>query len=79
MQDNGDNKKKAAERSGILHALGLFTQLGLSMSLCVIGGVLAGRLLDRWLGTEPWLVVLFAFLGAGAAMKIMFDIAKNWK
>ena len=62
------------ERRRIVRALGLLTQLGLSMASCVLLGVLAGRYLDSRLGTSPWLLVLFAFLGAVAAFKVMYDM-----
>jgi len=28
----------------------------------------AGWLLDRWLGTKPWLMIVFFFLGAAAGI-----------
>lgn len=57
--------------------LALMTQIGLTSALCVGLGVLAGRLLDGWLGTSPWLLFLFALLGCAAAFKSMLDIAKK--
>ena len=70
-KDNGNRE--------ILRALALLTQLGLSMATCVIVGVLIGRFLDRWLGTAPWLLILFSFVGAAAAFKTLYDIAiKEW-
>lgn len=34
--------------------------------LLVGGGI--GYLLDQWLGTAPWLLIVFFFMGAGAGM-----------
>jgi ATP synthase protein I len=31
-------------------------------------GALGGYWLDRWLGTSPWLLIVFFFLGAAAGM-----------
>ncbi|MDR1538985.1 MAG: AtpZ/AtpI family protein [Clostridiales bacterium] len=65
---------------GFLSALSLFTQLGLTMAVCVFVGVMAGKLLDGFLGTSPWLLFLFAVFGVGAAIKCMFElISKEWK
>jgi ATP synthase protein I len=30
---------------------------------CPLGGGIVGWLLDRWLGTKPWLMLVFLFLG----------------
>lgn len=71
--------KKSNENRDILRAIALFTQLGLSMAACVFVGVLAGKLLDRWLGTSPWLLVLFSLIGGAAAFKVMYDIViREW-
>ena len=63
----------------IWRALSLFTQLGLSMAACVFIGILIGKLLDGWLKTSPWLLIICAFIGAAAAFKVMYDIIiKEW-
>jgi ATP synthase protein I len=53
-RENGENNRK----SGIAYAaaLALFSSV---ISLCG-----AGWLLDRWLGTKPWLLVFGIVLGA---------------
>lgn len=63
-----------SEHHRIIRALGLMTQLGLSMACCVLIGVAAGRFLDSKLGTSPWLLVLCSFTGGGAALKVMYDM-----
>lgn len=63
----------------ILRALGLFTQLGVSMAACVFVGVLIGKLLDGFFGTSPWLLVFFSLIGGAAALKVMYDIViRRW-
>jgi ATP synthase protein I len=34
----------------------------------IIGGILVGYLLDRWLGTGPWLVITGIVLGLASAV-----------
>jgi ATP synthase protein I len=34
----------------------------------LVVGVVIGLLLDRWLGTKPWLLVVFFLLGAAAGL-----------
>lgn len=57
--------------------LGLFTQLGLTMAVCIFIGFAAGRWADLRLGSTPWLMFLGALLGAAAAFKVLFDLAKG--
>jgi ATP synthase protein I len=54
--DDEENTRK----SGIAYAAGLV----LFSSVIVLCGV--GWVLDRWLGTKPWLLVLGTVLGAAA-------------
>ena len=37
-----------------------------SLFAAVVGGLIVGWLLDRWLGTGPWLLVVGLVLGAAA-------------
>jgi ATP synthase protein I len=41
-----------------------------------LGGGLLGWLLDRWLGTAPWLLLLLMFAGFGAGVMNVLRIAK---
>jgi F0F1-type ATP synthase assembly protein I len=42
-------------------------QLGLSIVLAIFIGLIVGWYLDGWLGTFPYLTILFFFFGLGAA------------
>ncbi|MFQ5570781.1 MAG: AtpZ/AtpI family protein [Rhodothermales bacterium] len=53
--------------------LGLGMQLALTMAFFVVGGYL----LDRWLGTTPWLVIAGAVLGMVAVFVHLFRIASE--
>jgi ATP synthase protein I len=39
------------------------------------GGALIGWLLDRWLGTSPWLLLVLLFLGVGVAFRNIMRIS----
>lgn len=51
--------------------------LGLEMGIAVAIGLGMGYLLDRWLGTKPWLMLVFILLGVAAGFKGMFDAARR--
>ena len=74
-----DEKPKKSDRFEIMRATGLFMQLGLSMVFCVVIGFFIGRFLDGFLGTLPVLMIIFSFIGLGAALKVMYDIVKDWE
>jgi ATP synthase protein I len=42
-----------------------------------LGGGVIGWLLDRWLGTAPWLMLLLLFLGFAGGMINVFRIANR--
>ena len=49
-------------------ALGLAFRIGLELVVAVVVGTTIGWALDAWLGTRPWLAIVFFFLGVGAGM-----------
>lgn len=53
----------------------MVSHLGVNMCVCIVGGFLLGRKLDQWLGTSPWLLIVFLLLGVAASFKVMFDYA----
>jgi len=61
----------------IFKALGLITYMGISVVISVGAGIFIGWLLDRWLCTTPWLLLVFTLLGIAAAIKSMYMMAKR--
>ena len=55
-----EDKDETNVKSGIAYGAAL------SLFAAVVGGLLVGWLLDRWLGTRPWLLVVGLILGAAA-------------
>jgi ATP synthase protein I len=58
LMSNGSEKSKLAL---ILTVVTLF-------SSNILGGILIGYLLDRWLGTDPWLTIMGIVLGLTGAI-----------
>jgi len=75
MNDMPHNKKE--QRKKLLQALSFFSQIAVTMAACVLIGVGMGKLLDDLFGTGPTLLLIFSFLGVGAAIKSLFDMGKN--
>ena len=80
MPHHDDQRKKDDERkhrNELIRGLSTISQVGFSIVACVLIGIFLGRFLDRVLNTSPWLLVIFTLLGAVAAFKSIFDIAKR--
>jgi len=58
QQDN--DKEEINRKSGLAYAAAF------SLFAAVVSGLIGGWLLDRWLGTSPWLLVTGLVLGGAA-------------
>lgn len=67
---------KASERGG-KQGVGFAFRIGIDLVAGVAIGTIIGLLLDRWLGTTPWLLVVFFFLGAGAGFMNVYRAMKG--
>ena len=55
-----DDQQEVNRKTGLAYAAAL------SLFAAVAGGLIIGWLLDRWLGTQPWLLVVGLVLGSAA-------------
>jgi ATP synthase protein I len=60
---------RAKERGA---GLGFAFRIGTELVAGIAVGVAIGWLLDRWLDTRPWLMILFFVLGSAAGMMNVF-------
>ncbi len=66
-------------------AIGFALRVGSELVTATVVGVGTGWLLDQWLGTTPWLMVLFLFLGGAAGVLSIYrlvggeDQAIGWR
>lgn len=58
--------------------LGQLSTLGIAMVAAVAIGLGMGYWLDRWLGTSPWLTMLFALFGVVAGFLNLFRDLRRW-
>ena len=66
-----DDKEEVNRKTGIAYAAAF------SLFAAVVTGLLAGWLLDRWLGTKPWLLVTGLILGAAAGFYELIRTSAN--
>jgi ATP synthase protein I len=52
-----------------IRELAYFSSLGLQVALSIFIGFGIGRYLDKRFDTDPWLTVVFFFLGVAAAVR----------
>lgn len=52
-------------------------QTGTEFVADTIGGGFIGWLLDNWLGTSPWLLILFLLLGLGAGFMNVYKLTQG--
>jgi ATP synthase protein I len=53
-------------RQAVGSGLGFALRIGVELVAALVVGVGIGLLLDYWLGTSPWMMVVFFFLGSAA-------------
>ncbi len=53
------------------------SSVGLEMGLCVAIGMLGGYYLDKYLGTTPWMLMLFMVLGLVAGFRSVVRAIKR--
>ncbi len=76
-------KEKRRNRLGGTHAnrasgLGVGMRIATELVAALGVGVGMGLLLDRWLGTTPWLMIVFFILGAAAGLRNVVRVAQNY-
>lgn len=58
-------------------AFGQAYRIGMELVIAVVIGGFIGFLLDQWLGTAPWLMILFFFLGVAAGFLNVYKAAQK--
>ncbi len=61
----------------LMRMLGVLSTVGLTMVFATVIGFYIGLKLDKWLGTSPWLTVVFVLFGLIAGFRNLFVYAKR--
>lgn len=59
-------------------ALGLALRVGVELVSALAVGLAIGWLLDAWLGTRPWLMLVFILLGGAAGILNVYRMARGF-
>lgn len=74
ISEDGESNGSGTPPSGI----GMAFRVGTELVAGVAVGTGIGWLLDQWLGTRPWLMVVFFFIGAAAGMLNVYRTAAGF-
>ena len=55
----------------------MYSSIGLELGLSIVVGFLIGSWLDKWLGTDPWLLLVFGIAGIIAGYRGIFRLVKR--
>ncbi len=58
---------------------GTFSAIGIEFGVAVLFGYFAGKWLDEFFGTSPWLMLLLMLLGFVAATRDLFRLVRKHK
>jgi len=60
------------EKERLFGDLRLYGSLGIEMAAAVLIGTLMGYWADKWLGTQPWILIIGFILGAAAGFRNLY-------
>jgi ATP synthase protein I len=61
----------------LIRSLGVLSTVGITLVAATVIGLYIGLKLDEWLGTSPWLTIIFLALGLFAGFKNLFTYVKK--
>jgi ATP synthase protein I len=59
----------------MMKKFGMAMALGTAFFSYIVAGGVVGYFLDQWLGTSPWMLIIFFLIGVGGAIYNVFKIA----
>ena len=71
------NKPASSNRADAASGMAVGFRISVEIVAALIMGFGVGYYLDIWLGTKPWMMIIFFFLGVGAAFVNILRVAKQ--
>ncbi|SIT16241.1 AtpZ/AtpI family protein [Insolitispirillum peregrinum] len=72
-EGQGGSRRGPMNPSGV----GLATRIGVEMVTTTLVGTALGYGLDKWLGSMPWLMIVFMLLGGAAGVSNVYRVVKG--
>ena len=70
-------KKNKVSKQSPSSKLGIAFKISTEMVAAVVVGTIIGYILDNWLGTKPWFILIFFFVGMIAGILNVVRSAKD--
>jgi ATP synthase protein I len=69
--------KEDDEKSQLIRQISFLTIIPILLAVGPLVGMFIGKLLDEWLGTEPWLMYIFIVMGFVASGREVYQLIKR--
>jgi ATP synthase protein I len=73
----GGDRQGPGGRAGSMSGLGMAMRIAVEMVVALVVSVAIGWLLDEWLDTRPWLMLVFFVLGVSAGGLNVYRVASR--
>ena len=70
-------KMARKDRRELYKSMGFLSSLGINMVVSTLIGMAMGYYLDEWLGTKPWMLVIFLIFGIVAGFRNIFILTNR--
>ena len=67
----------ANDKRQLMKSLGFLSSLGISMVAASFIGLFIGIYLDKWLGTSPWMTLIWLGFGIAAGFRNIFILTRR--
>lgn len=67
----------ADDKRQLFRSLGLLSSVGISMVAASCIGLFIGITLDKWLGTDPWMTIIWLGIGIAAGFRNIFILTRR--
>jgi ATP synthase protein I len=75
MGEQPSRKNESGSLADSFRTIGALSTVGISFVLAIVIGFACGYYLDKWLGTGPWLLLVFTVFGLVAGIMNVYKTA----
>lgn len=65
------------ERRQLMRSLAFLSSIGISMVAASVIGLFIGYYLDKWLGTSPWMTLIWLGIGIASGFRNIFILTRR--